>query len=118
MKRQSWHKVKECIKPGRYYTETLDIKYGGMTFEQIRQQLDEIEKQYGDQFENFKVEMEKEWELGDEIIVANIKGFRSETDEEYAARLDKKKKLEEEQEKRDKKTYELLKQKYEKNNST
>ena len=86
---EKWHQVQRAVgKRGFSYDVTLDLTYGGMDFDEIRQKMADIEAEFGDQFERFKVEVDSEYQYDGDIIVARVYGYRTETDAEYQARMD------------------------------
>lgn len=98
-----------------FFQENFDeLKYSGMTFKEIRFRMEDIEATYGDDCENFKIQIVKNWEDGDEVIKVIIKGVRYENDLEYHERLRKKRESEARQEEDERKLYEKLKLKFEK----
>lgn len=86
---EKWHQVQRAInKRGNMYDVTLDLTYGGQDFDELRQKMAEIEAEFGDQFERFKVEVDSEYQYDGDIIVARVYGYRVENDVEYQARMD------------------------------
>jgi len=117
-RREGWYHVKESYGKGRRRREfkiTVDLQYGGMDFDRLREELDQIEKDHDDKFEKFKLEVvmeadpyeDREWPRG------YVYGWRKETDEEYQARLDEAARLEALREARERQQYESLKKKFE-----
>ena len=65
------------------------IDRGGITFDDLRRQLKDIEKEHGDQYEKFKVQLDERYGFYDDIEISyNVYGYRKETDEEYNERVD------------------------------
>jgi hypothetical protein len=90
-RRSDWYRLKRSYKSfGReqQYDVTMDTRYGGMGFEDLRREMDEIQAEFGAEFERFKIETDTEHQYDGEIIVTRVYGFRAETDAEYQARLD------------------------------
>ena len=84
---------------------TIDV-FPHMSFDYFKEQIEYFETNYGDIFEKF--------ELGEiEDGVAYVKGYREETDEEFVARVNSVKVLEDDEEKRAREMYETLKERFE-----
>lgn len=114
-RRSGWYPVGSFYKGfsgETFLTETVDLKYGGMSFEDLRAKLDQIEKDYSDQFEKFKVEIVTEYDYGGEVTFAKVMGFRSETDKEYETRVSSERAREEAREQREREEFERLARKF------
>lgn len=109
-------------KGTRVLVHKEDIQW--YTFEQLRKRINELGDHYGDK--NCEVDISYEHGYYDSIeMISHVQGFRDETDEEYAARLEivqeERKKTNEikriqakERETCERKEYEKLKKKFEK----
>ncbi len=92
-RREGWYRVQEGAGEGRRYIEwdvTIDLQYGGMEFDRLREELNQIEQEHGDEFEKFRLEVEMEaypYEDG-KSPQCYVRGWRKENDAEYQARLD------------------------------
>jgi hypothetical protein len=116
---EGWHKLTETAGQGKRaltYNITLDLQYGGMSFGDIRNELERIERQFGKEFEKFKVEVEMEPEPysydDKEYARTYFYGWRKETDEEYNARLAKAAEMEAAREARERVEFERLAKKF------
>jgi hypothetical protein len=116
---EGWRRVQESAGQGakrRTWDLRLDLQYSGMTFGEIRNELERIEREFGKEFEKFKVEVEMEPEPysydDKEYARAYVYGWRKETDEEYEARLAKAAALEAESEARERAMFERLAKKF------
>jgi len=91
-KLHKWFRVVESAGKGRRRTTwnvTMDELRYGMSFEDMRREMDRIEAEHGDEFEAFRFEPQDEYDYGNEHPrrVYYVEGLRWETDEEYDARL-------------------------------
>lgn len=111
-----WHFVTFVAgkrQDGPALKESFDLKYGGMTFSEIRDEMQRIEQEYGDQFTEFKIEVDTDYDVvGDQIVTTFVLGLREETDEEYKARLDQEMQVIQAREQRERQLLEQLKKKY------
>ena len=113
---EGWYRLKESGGKGtmrREWDVTVDIQYG-KTFADLRDEMERIERTYGEDFEKFKFETEREqyrYEEGD-YIVTYVYGWRKETDEEYAERLNQAAKMEADREARERAEFERLARKF------
>lgn len=117
-RREGWYHVKESYGKGRHRREfniTVDLRYSGMEFDRLREELDQIEKDHGEQFERFKIELEMEADPYEdrEWPRVYVYGWREETDEEYQTRLDEIERQNALREAREREQYEALKKKFE-----
>jgi hypothetical protein len=116
-RREGWYHVKEGAGKGRRYVEwdvTLDLQYGGMEFDQLREELARIEQEHGDEFEKFSLEVEMEADPYEdrEWPRCYVRGWRKENDAEYQARLDEDAQRKARQEAWERQQYEALKKKF------
>lgn len=97
----------------RFIQENIDsLKYGGMSFKNLRARLDEIEEEYGGEFEDLTVEVDTRSDFGDEIISVLVSGRRYETDKEYADRKKEASDVKAAAEARERQEYERLARKF------
>lgn len=109
-----WFRVEWKDKKGNSYPEQFDGIRDGMSFEDVRARLAEIEEKYGKEFEKFKIEREtKHGYYEDTWDEYHVWGWREETDAELKARLDTAAKMEAEKAAREKAEFERLKKKFE-----
>jgi hypothetical protein len=111
-----WHDIVVAYKSNfgeGTYTEQLDL-YGGCSFDDIRNQLDRIQESYGDHFDSFRIDTRRELLFGDSDPTTRYvaQGWREETDEEFAARIDLDKQRREAAEARERAEYERLAKKF------
>lgn len=87
----SWHQVQRShgTSPrSPKYDVTLETRYGGLEFSELRSEMDSIEAEFSGVYERFKIETDTEYQYDGDIIVSRVYGWRAETDAEYQARLD------------------------------
>jgi len=108
-----WHFVTWTSKRGDQIKEDFNLEYGGMTFNDLREEMDRIEKEYGDQYSDFKIEVDTDYDIvGDEIITTFVLGYREETDEEYQERMEIYRQAAEQKRQRELALLETLKERY------
>jgi len=86
-----WYRVQESGGPfdqKMTWDIKIDIQYG-MSFEELRREMTQIEEDHGGDFDEFRIEPREEYDWGDEHPrkVYYVEGLREETDEEYEARI-------------------------------
>jgi hypothetical protein len=89
-RRQGWYPLKRSFFSGRNHVECKVVisLSRGMSFASIREEMEDIELEFGSDYENFKFEtVTKNTINGDEINEITAFGFRTETDDEYRSRL-------------------------------
>lgn len=114
-RRSDWYRLQRSYTSfGREqtYDVTMDTRYGGMDFDDLRREMDEIQAEFGSTFERFKIETDTEYQYDGEIIVTRVYGWRSETDAEYQARMDANAAQAAAREKRDREEFERLAKKF------
>jgi hypothetical protein len=89
-KLEGWHRVTES--GGRKGLEkTWNVSFHniscGIEFSEVRKRLNEIEKDHGDKFTKFKIESVDENDYDGIITTTHVYGWRFETDEEFADRI-------------------------------
>jgi hypothetical protein len=100
-----------CKSGRNSYRETLEgFKYGGLSFDKIRERMDEIEEKYGDQFDHFVLEVDLYYDYGDLYPAVYLWGVRDESDEEYKERMAKDEKNKKDFEERQREQYEALRE--------
>lgn len=116
---ESWYRLKESGGTGKHFREwdlKLDLSYGGMSFEDLRAEMDRIESEYGSEFSKFKIETDLESEPysydDSKYVRTYVLGWRSETDAEYEERINKAAKLEAAREAREREMFERLAKKF------
>lgn len=116
---EGWRRLQESGGKGknfRTWDMSLDLTYGGMSFGELRDEMERVEREYGDQFEKFKIEVELEYEpysCNDEKYARTyVLGWRKETDEEYEARLAKAAEIQAAREARERAEFERLAKKF------
>lgn len=108
-----WYPVCWKDKKGNQHDEQLsDIRYD-IEFSALRDEMDRIEAEYGTQFEKFKVERVTKYGYGDDQWDEyRVRGWRQETDEEFAARVGEAAARVAQQEARELAEFERLKKKF------
>lgn len=88
-KRQMWVPVTRTYTSiGREIVSHVTIDMGNtISFDDIRRCLDEVEEEFGDQFERFTVEHTEVNDYGSTYIEYRVMGFRDETDKELSNRI-------------------------------
>jgi hypothetical protein len=110
-----WYRISVPINKQKSFNQYIEIQYG-ITFEDLREQMDRIEEEHGDQFEQLRIEPETHFEQYSdaEYTTYYVEGYREETDEEFEAILQAARDRQAEQEARDRKQYETLAKKFSK----
>lgn len=108
-----WYPVQWYDNKNRAYSEQMsDIRHD-VEFDDLKKRMDEIQAEYGDKFEKFKIERVTQYGYGnDEWDEYHIRGWREETDEEFAARVGEVAAREAQQEARELAEFERLKKKF------
>lgn len=116
-KLHTWYRVQESGGKGRHrrtWDVTIPEIRHGMSFEDLRREMDQIEADHGSEFEKFRIEPQDEYEYGDNqsYQVFYVEGLRWETDEEYNARMGEAARIIAAREERERKQYEALAKKF------
>lgn len=120
-RREGWYHVKEGAGKGRQYREwnvTIDLQYGSMEFDQLREELARIEQEHGAEFEKFSLEVEMEADPYEDPYDVRerphcyVRGWRKENDAEYQARLDEDAQRKARQDAWERQQYDALKKKF------
>ena len=91
-KLHKWYRVRESGGKGKRrisWDVTIDSIRYGMSFSDLRTEMELIESEHKDDFESFRIEPQDEYDYGDEHphTVFYVEGLRWETDEEYDDRI-------------------------------